>query len=78
MALQRRDVTACDECSQTIYDKSGVGCDGALLCEKCAALRLERKEAIHEIVDTEISYGKDLKIIKEVQSKKKNLTTIKE
>ena len=57
----------CDECNQAIHEKSEVGSDGALMCEKCAALRLERKEAIHEVVDTEISYGKDLKIIKEVQ-----------
>ena len=69
MAVQLRGSPACDECNQTIHEKSEVGSDGALMCEKCAALRLERKEAIHEIVDTEISYGKDLKIIKEVPCK---------
>ena len=78
MAVQLRGSPACDECNQTILEKSEVGSDGALMCEKCAALRLERKEAIHEIVDTEISYGKDLKIIKEVWSEKTNLTTIQE
>ena len=28
---------------------------------------MERKETMQEIVDTEVSYGKDLKIIKEVR-----------
>ena len=36
------------------------------LCAKCEARRGERKEVIQEIVDTEVSYGKDLKVIKEV------------
>ena len=77
MAVQLRGSPACDECNQTIHEKSEVGSDGALMCEKCAALRLERKEAIYEIVDTEISYGKDLKIIKEVWSKKQTLQLFK-
>lgn len=36
-----------------------------LLCRKCARRRTERKEIITEIVETEMKYGKDLKIIKE-------------
>ena len=36
------------------------------VCRRCTALRVERKEAIQELVDTELSYGKDLHIIKEV------------
>ncbi|XP_028664142.2 LOW QUALITY PROTEIN: uncharacterized protein si:dkey-91i10.2 [Erpetoichthys calabaricus] len=35
------------------------------LCEKCAKLRTERKEAILEFINTESSYGEDLRIIRE-------------
>ncbi|XP_066543382.1 uncharacterized protein arhgef49 [Amia ocellicauda] len=35
------------------------------LCEKCLKLRTERKEAILEFLNTESSYGEDLRIIKE-------------
>jgi len=35
-------------------------------CRKCKSRCVERKETIQEIVDTEISYGKDLRIIKGV------------
>ena len=33
------------------------------LCESCATRRVERKEIITEIIDTEIKYGRDLRII---------------
>ncbi len=56
----------CDDCNELVSEKVGVDNDETLLCAKCGALRVERKEAIQEVVDTEISYGKDLKIIKEV------------
>ncbi|KAK1165891.1 hypothetical protein AOXY_G14540 [Acipenser oxyrinchus oxyrinchus] len=35
------------------------------LCDKCAKLRIERKEAILEFMNTECSYGEDLRIIRE-------------
>ncbi|MBN3286364.1 MYOM protein, partial [Polyodon spathula] len=35
------------------------------LCDKCAKLRIERKEAILEFMSTECSYGEDLRIIRE-------------
>eukprot|EP00061_Rhincodon_typus_P011212 g36066.t1 len=35
------------------------------LCGQCAKRRTERKEAILEFVNTESSYGEDLRIIKE-------------
>ncbi|XP_029461210.1 uncharacterized protein LOC115093516 [Rhinatrema bivittatum] len=35
------------------------------LCEKCAMRRTERKEAVLEFINTEASYGEDLRIIKE-------------
>ncbi|XP_067405768.1 myosin-M heavy chain-like [Emydura macquarii macquarii] len=37
----------------------------AHLCEKCQKRRMERKESILEFVNTEASYGEDLRIIKE-------------
>lgn len=35
------------------------------MCERCLKLRTERKEAILEFLNTESSYGEDLRIIKE-------------
>ncbi|XP_056144887.1 uncharacterized protein si:dkey-91i10.2 [Lampris incognitus] len=35
------------------------------MCERCSKLRTERKEAILEFLNTESSYGEDLRIIKE-------------
>ena len=35
------------------------------LCESCGARRVERKEIITEIIETEIKYGRDLRIILE-------------
>ncbi|XP_062974390.1 uncharacterized protein LOC134393289 [Elgaria multicarinata webbii] len=37
----------------------------AALCEKCLKCRTERKESVLEFVNTEASYGEDLRIIKE-------------
>ncbi|XP_042301010.1 uncharacterized protein LOC121918961 [Sceloporus undulatus] len=37
----------------------------ATLCEKCLKCRTERKESVLEFVNTEASYGEDLRIIKE-------------
>uniref|UniRef100_A0A3P8V0Y2 Rho guanine nucleotide exchange factor 49 n=1 Tax=Cynoglossus semilaevis TaxID=244447 RepID=A0A3P8V0Y2_CYNSE len=38
---------------------------GERMCERCTKLRTERKEAILEFLNTESSYGEDLRIIKE-------------
>ena len=35
------------------------------MCRKCSRHRIERKEIITEIIETEIKYGRDLKIIVE-------------
>lgn len=35
------------------------------MCERCSKIRTERKEAILEFLNTESSYGEDLRIIKE-------------
>ncbi|XP_057708308.1 uncharacterized protein si:dkey-91i10.2 [Corythoichthys intestinalis] len=39
--------------------------DGQSACERCAKSRAERKEAVLEFLNTECSYGEDLRIIKE-------------
>ena len=39
--------------------------DDPPLCEPCATRRVERKEIITEIIDTETKYGRDLRIIVE-------------
>ena len=52
-------IPGCDDCEVTLTD------DNETLCPKCVKRRGERKEIITEIVDTEIKYGKDLKIIVE-------------
>ncbi|XP_052003977.1 uncharacterized protein LOC127658638 [Xyrauchen texanus] len=41
------------------------GAHGKGMCERCSKLRTERKEAILEFLNTESSYGEDLRIIKE-------------
>uniref|UniRef100_A0A9J8BIC5 Rho guanine nucleotide exchange factor 49 n=1 Tax=Cyprinus carpio carpio TaxID=630221 RepID=A0A9J8BIC5_CYPCA len=49
----------CPDCG----DKEGGREQG--MCERCSKLRTERKEAILEFLNTESSYGEDLRIIKE-------------
>ena len=44
---------------------SGESMDQPPLCEQCATRRVERKEIITEIIETEIKYGRDLRIIYE-------------
>ncbi|CAH1789119.1 unnamed protein product [Owenia fusiformis] len=59
----------CDDCERTIKLEdleSSVEEDGEeYVCKKCESKRIERKETIQEIVSTELSYGRDLKIMKE-------------
>ena len=40
--------------------------DMAQICKKCHKKQIERKEAIVELIQTEINYGQDLRILKEV------------
>ncbi|XP_057191503.1 uncharacterized protein si:dkey-91i10.2 isoform X4 [Triplophysa rosa] len=49
----------CPDCGH----KEGAREEG--MCERCSKLRTERKEAIMEFLNTESSYGEDLRIIKE-------------
>nr|XP_023996628.1 uncharacterized protein LOC112073588 [Salvelinus alpinus] len=56
----------CPDCGQR--DGHGVARtegEGTSMCERCSKLRTERKEAILEFLNTESSYGEDLRIIKE-------------
>nr|XP_046224045.1 uncharacterized protein LOC124047779 [Oncorhynchus gorbuscha] len=56
----------CPDCGQR--DGHGVARtegEGTGMCERCTKLRTERKEAILEFLNTESSYGEDLRIIKE-------------
>lgn len=56
----------CPDCGQR--DGHGVARtegEGTGMCERCSKLRTERKEAILEFLNTESSYGEDLRIIKE-------------
>ena len=49
----------CEDCELPLTE------DNESLCPKCVKRRGERKEIITEIVDTEIKYGRDLRIIVE-------------
>ncbi|XP_076011226.1 uncharacterized protein arhgef49 [Genypterus blacodes] len=52
----------CPDCGQ----RDGTSRErGESMCERCCKLRTERKEAILEFLNTESSYGEDLRIIKE-------------
>lgn len=46
--------------------KGEVGANEPEICGKCKDRKVERKEAIIELVQTEINYGNDLQILKEV------------
>ena len=49
------------------FSVESVGPKKTLICYKCQSDRVERKEAIIELVQTEVNYGNDFKIIKEVK-----------
>ncbi|KAG7251783.1 hypothetical protein CRUP_027293, partial [Coryphaenoides rupestris] len=50
----------CGDCGLREGERSGKA-----MCERCSKLRTERKEAILEFLSTEMSYGEDLRIIRE-------------
>ncbi|XP_076118968.1 uncharacterized protein arhgef49 [Alosa pseudoharengus] len=60
----RRPCPDCGKRELGNTDSGGGGC-GDAMCERCSKLRTERKEAILEFLNTEASYGEDLRIIKE-------------
>ncbi|XP_075140825.1 uncharacterized protein LOC142216700 [Leptodactylus fuscus] len=57
----------CIDCgeSNSSMDSESRGKRRETLCVKCVTRRMERKEAVLEFVNTESSYGEDLRIIKE-------------
>ncbi|XP_053327892.1 uncharacterized protein LOC128502169 isoform X2 [Spea bombifrons] len=57
----------CTDCGErdSAVDIESRGKRRETLCSKCVMRRMERKEAILEFVNTESSYGEDLRIIKE-------------
>ncbi|CAI9572444.1 unnamed protein product [Staurois parvus] len=57
----------CIDCgeSNSTMDTESRGKRRETLCVKCLTHRMERKEAVLEFVNTETSYGEDLRIIKE-------------
>ncbi|XP_036401583.1 uncharacterized protein si:dkey-91i10.2 [Megalops cyprinoides] len=56
----------CPDCGQRDVARSGgSGGAGDRMCDRCQKQRTERKEAILEFLNTESSYGEDLRIIKE-------------
>lgn len=67
----------CPDCGKRELGNDGGGGGGGVdgggettireeaMCERCSKLRTERKEAILEFLNTEASYGEDLRIIKE-------------
>ncbi|KAM8933620.1 uncharacterized protein RCH25_004042 [Pelodytes ibericus] len=57
----------CTDCGERdlALDTESRGKRRETLCTKCITRRMERKEAVLEFVNTESSYGEDLRIIKE-------------
>ncbi|XP_010878048.2 uncharacterized protein si:dkey-91i10.2 isoform X2 [Esox lucius] len=56
----------CPDCGQREgHGSARTEGEGTGMCERCSKLRTERKEAILEFLNTESSYGEDLRIIKE-------------
>lgn len=56
----------CDHQVEPIEDEDSGLMFSPLVCRKCEFRRSERKEIIIEFVDTELKYGRDLRIIKDV------------
>ncbi|CAI9717321.1 cell-transforming gene 1 [Octopus vulgaris] len=69
----------CCECAEVVVYKTSS--NNETVCQQCLSRRTERKETIQEIVQTEVNYGRDLKIILEefyIPMKKANLLENKE
>lgn len=61
----KRPVVSLKPCPDCGVKDGAVRDRGERMCERCSKLRTERKEAILEFLNTESSYGEDLRIIKE-------------
>ncbi|XP_077997925.1 uncharacterized protein LOC144451041 [Glandiceps talaboti] len=60
---QRDNTVQCEDCSLAMDMDGKQSMAGFTVCRKCEKRRIERKETIMEIVQTEISYGDDLRLI---------------
>lgn len=65
--LQKLQIVSCVQCNPGQYQFSQ-DTDLQGMCEKCVLRQQERKETIQEIIDTEMNYGRDLRILKEVRT----------
>ncbi|XP_055086359.1 uncharacterized protein si:dkey-91i10.2 [Periophthalmus magnuspinnatus] len=61
----KRPIVSLKPCPDCGVSDGAVKDRGERMCERCSKLRTERKEAILEFLNTESSYGEDLRIIKE-------------
>ncbi|KAK7882666.1 hypothetical protein WMY93_028840 [Mugilogobius chulae] len=61
----KRPIVSLKPCPDCGVSDGAVKERGERMCERCSKLRTERKEAILEFLNTESSYGEDLRIIKE-------------
>ncbi|XP_068688974.1 serine-rich adhesin for platelets-like isoform X2 [Montipora foliosa] len=60
------DMVECPDClKHYVPPKETNHAKEPMICSKCEARKVERKEAIIELVQTEINYGNDLQILKE-------------
>ncbi|KAB7495138.1 hypothetical protein Anas_12174 [Armadillidium nasatum] len=63
--LREGDLPPCDDCDSPVEAKvtnSGV-MYAPLVCRRCTRRRQERKEILSEIMETEVKYGRDLKVM---------------
>ena len=56
----------CLDCSNA--RKSDIQNSVLQICSRCYQRRVERKKTMQEIIETEVNYGRDLNILKEVCS----------
>jgi hypothetical protein len=57
----RQECALCEDCD------AALGGDAVTVCARCERRRAERKDIIQEIIQSEASYGQDLRIIHEVR-----------
>lgn len=65
IATREGDIPLCDDCDapvDTHITNSGV-VYAPLVCRRCSRRRQERKEILTEIMETEIKYGRDLRVM---------------
>ncbi|KAK8748314.1 hypothetical protein OTU49_016070 [Cherax quadricarinatus] len=65
MVFRDGDVPLCDDCDSPVdthITNSGV-VYAPLVCRRCSRRRQERKEILTEIMETEIKYGRDLRVM---------------